>query len=348
MQELLGRLGALDPEASQGLRVIACFDELMSGGVALRGLLSAAAALAGVPVGFARKNQVLRITSRGEELPGEPPAARIEATIRGEATVWIERHPEQALANDAIILERLALAARLRIDPASRTTGLDAVKRDLATLLDRSSKRQDLITAAARLHLTAGAKYRALAAPLFASWKLRPHGPEDVIWTASGPVHVVVVRDGSAASGAPLGLGIAATTEELALSFRTALIALKLHDGLSTDPVHADDFGGLAELLADLPEDDRPDRDAAAIDDLMRHPWGEMTVASLVATSSIREAAREAGVHHSTMTTRVDALIAGLGFDPLTGLGRTRLGIAYLRWRLRHSRVFELPQPAGT
>ncbi len=56
MQELLGRLGALDPEASLGLRVIACLDQLMSGGVAVHGLLSAAAALAGAPTGFAQNN----------------------------------------------------------------------------------------------------------------------------------------------------------------------------------------------------------------------------------------------------------------------------------------------------
>jgi len=38
MQELLGRLTALDPEASHSLRVIACFDELIAGDVGVRGL----------------------------------------------------------------------------------------------------------------------------------------------------------------------------------------------------------------------------------------------------------------------------------------------------------------------
>lgn len=53
MQELLGRIAKLDPEASLGLRVIACFDELMAGEVNSHALASAAAALAGCPAAFA-------------------------------------------------------------------------------------------------------------------------------------------------------------------------------------------------------------------------------------------------------------------------------------------------------
>ena len=47
MQELLGRIARLDPSASLGLRVIACFDELVVGNVNTRALLSAAASLSG-------------------------------------------------------------------------------------------------------------------------------------------------------------------------------------------------------------------------------------------------------------------------------------------------------------
>lgn len=48
MQELLGRISDLDPTASLGIRVIACFDELVAGKVNIHGLLATAAALAGV------------------------------------------------------------------------------------------------------------------------------------------------------------------------------------------------------------------------------------------------------------------------------------------------------------
>jgi hypothetical protein len=52
------------------------------------------------------------------------------------------------------------------------------------------------------------------------------------------------------------------------------------------------------------------------------------------------------GVHRGTMQASVDTIADMVGFDPLDGPGRTRLGIAYLVWRLRHSRVLELPAPS--
>ena len=61
---------------------------------------------------------------------------------------------------------------------------------------------------------------------------------------------------------------------------------------------------------------------------------------------SSRQAARLADVHHSTMQARIDTMIERLGFDPLEGYGRARLGVAWLVWRLRNSRVLELPTPA--
>ncbi|MBL4859006.1 MAG: helix-turn-helix domain-containing protein, partial [Erythrobacter sp.] len=69
------------------------------------------------------------------------------------------------------------------------------------------------------------------------------------------------------------------------------------------------------------------------------------TVAAILATQSVREAARRAGVHHSTLSTRVDVISAALGFDPLDGFGRARLGLAYLSHRLRRSKVLDLPAP---
>ena len=65
----------------------------------------------------------------------------------------------------------------------------------------------------------------------------------------------------------------------------------------------------------------------------------------MVRSHSLRQAARAAGVHHSTMQSRLETVTATLGFDPFEGYGRTRLGTAYLVWRLRHSRVLDLPAP---
>lgn len=345
MQELLGRLTALDPDASQVLRVIACFDELMAGGVAVHGLLSAAAALSGASAGLDRGDHVVRVDPRGESMPAGAgaDAPRLQCPVSEGAVVWIERDPAQLLPNDAIILERLALALRVRLDPHMDVSML---RRDVSTVVDAAATTAERREAAGRLRITASAPHRVLAAPLFATWAEHPAGPDDVVATPYGPVHITIVGADADASGSPLGLGVAAGVDDLPASLRTALIALRLHDGTSTAPFCADDLGGLAEVLADLDDTDRPDRDAAGLSQVIDHPWGQATIDALVRASSVREAARLAGVHHSTMAMRVDAIGQALGFDPMSGLGRTRLGLAFLRWRLRESHVLVLPAPA--
>lgn len=51
MKELAGRLSALDPEASETLKVIAYFDKLVDGRVGPDGMLRGAAVLCGAPMG---------------------------------------------------------------------------------------------------------------------------------------------------------------------------------------------------------------------------------------------------------------------------------------------------------
>jgi hypothetical protein len=211
----------------------------------------------------------------------------------------------------------------------------------MSLLLDRESPVEKRREAAARLGLATNEKYRVVVAPLFATWTQHPRGPEDVVATAHGPVHAAVVGIETAAAASPLGIGSIAEVDALDRSFRTALIALRLHDSASGDGSRADDLGGLAEMLADLPEDRRDDGDQGAVELVTLHPWGPSTIDALVRAGSVREAARIAGVHHSTMTDRVEVIAATLGFDPMSGIGRTRLGLAFLRWRLRTSRVLE-------
>lgn len=336
MQELLGRLRALDPDASAGLRVIACFDELMSGGVGAHGLQSAAAALAGRPVAFRRGASVRVVDPRGEVVAASPPPASTTAVL-DDSDVWIVgSRPEKS---DAMILERLSLALRLRLGADEGTP----TRRDLAVALDDEAPDAERRDAAARLGVVGPRRHRVVVAPLFAEWTRHPGGPEDVVPSPSGPVHVILAPESVEVSASPVGVGVAVDPLDLGLSFRTAMIALRLHDGASPEPSFADDLGGLAEILADLPTRGRPESDAAALDPVMSAAWGPRTVEALVRTSSVREAARSAGVHHSTMTQRLETLTTALGFDPLDGLGRTRLGLAWLLWRLEHSRVLEMP-----
>lgn len=71
MQELLGRIARIDPNSSLGLRVIACFDELIVGNVNTRALLAAAASLAGCTAGFRESGSQaeMRVSPRGGDRP---------------------------------------------------------------------------------------------------------------------------------------------------------------------------------------------------------------------------------------------------------------------------------------
>lgn len=351
MQELLGRIARLDPSASLGLRVIACFDELIVGNVNTRALLSAAASLAGCTAGFEQDSPTrrARVTPRGQLLTAADAARPVSdevswpvATAEG-LSVWLEREGD-ALPNDAIILERLALAVRIRHGRARSTADQ---RRDLALLVDGDVPVEDRLAAAGALGLNGSREYRIVAAPLFAVWENHPSGPEDVVPTVHGPIHVLVLSEGDGLElvrASPAGTGVAALPRELHHSFRTAMVSLRLCDPPRLPSVRADEFGGLIRLLADAPEGGHhPDADR--LDDLAGHLWAAETFEAVIRSQSIRSAARLAGVHHSTMQARVDTITGALGFDPFDGFGKPRLGTAYLVWRLRRSRVLDLPAP---
>ena len=79
MQELVGRLTALDPEASETLKVVSYFDTLVAGAVGLDSLLRGAAVLSGAVAGYAPPSSSpvrrdVRIAPTGETLE-KPDAA---------------------------------------------------------------------------------------------------------------------------------------------------------------------------------------------------------------------------------------------------------------------------------
>ncbi|OZC57123.1 hypothetical protein CH289_04340 [Rhodococcus sp. RS1C4] len=52
-----------------------------------------------------------------------------------------------------------------------------------------------------------------------------------------------------------------------------------------------------------------------------------------------------ARVDHSTMRSRLDYVQDAMSLAPMSGNGRIRRGLGYLRYRLATPHVFELPPP---
>lgn len=341
MQELLTRLKTLDPNASLALRVIACFDELVRGGVNSQALLGAAASLSGCVAGFSRSSSAstMRVSPSGDVLSQPGPPAPSSALEVDDLVVWIEREGSPQ-ANDAMILERLALALAIRHGHRAE----DPLRR-LGVLLDAAADAAERRAAAAKLGLASRGRYRVVSLPLFATWSHHPEMLEDVVSTRFGPMHVgVLPAEVTNVEARPCGIGAAMGVEALHRSFATSLVSLRLCTLPTVPVVVADDYGGLVELLAQCSMD-QPLLDVEELELVMQHSWATCTLDALLRSSSVREAARLAEVHHSTMQTRLETIRDLLPFDPLDGMGRTRIGIAFLAWRLRHSSVLDLPAP---
>ncbi len=124
------------------------------------------------------------------------------------------------------------------------------------------------------------------------------------------------------------------------------MVALRLCDGNREPFVDADSYLGIIELLPDA-SGTRTGADVDCIAAVMQHGWARPTFDAILATPSVRQEARFASVHHSTMQTRIDAVHETVGFGPVVGYGRLRLGVACLRHRPSTSRVLDLPTPLG-
>ncbi|MYS93599.1 MULTISPECIES: helix-turn-helix domain-containing protein [Streptomyces] len=214
---------------------------------------------------------------------------------------------------DAVILERAAGVLRLVLD---RTRGR-APADDPAlveTLLDGTAPEAARLHAARRLGLDTSVPARALA-PLNERPRVVPAGTQ-------------------ADAVGRLGVGPAVPVLELPRSWTEARTALRFTaEGTPQDPgprvVYAEELGGIA-LLADLvvpgaepPPDVRALETAAATT-----PWLSATLHAVASTASLRAAASEINVHHSTLQDRLAHAEHLLGWPVRTPQGRLRLQLA--------------------
>lgn len=316
MQELVGRLTALDPEASESLKVITYFDALVSGGAGTEALLRAAAALSGATAGATIGDRTLRRDPSGRHVEGDRPmrVGPVRPIPTGE--VWLEREGEPH-ANDEMVVERLALATEL-VESRHRP---DAA---IHVAIDHERPSADRLAALARLRLDPGTRARAIAVPLDSD------APASVpVATGAGMVRAVI-DDGSAIVSGRAGLGMWGRADALADSWRTAVIALRVTDGRHPI-VDATDLGAML-LMAEAYDPAAAPHDVRMLAGLDARSREVLT--ALVEAESLRAASAALGMHHSSVQARHESLTGELGYDPRSPLGRARYVAADLLLRL--------------
>lgn len=323
MQDLLGRLTALDPDASETLKVVAYFDALVARSVGVESMLRGAAVLSGATVGVRHDSQIVRVAAGGERVePREPDESWMQRESGQDAVAWIERDGEPH-TNDAMILERLALA--LGIVRARRSVGAEsAVELAISSYASVDERASALL----RLRMP-DATLRVVASPPDPA-PLAQH-PSSVVATRHGLTRATILdaaTDPSSAwpagSAPRLGVGLTVPGVDLPDSWAAALIAVRLTS--EAEPaVHAVDLGA-ALIVAQVADSEALHPDAAALRSLDQRTLELLD--ALAEERSVRGAAARIGRHHSSIQERLTSLIDTLGYDPRTARGHTRYALA--------------------
>ncbi|WP_440710943.1 helix-turn-helix domain-containing protein [Herbiconiux sp. YIM B11900] len=333
----MGRLTALDATATESLKVIAYFDALVDGHANVDVLLRGAAILSGCAAGFRADGRTVRVDASGARRPGSADAEWPSHSFGDGGHAWIEREGA-AHTNDAMILERLALALDIALE---RTSPSAASRRALEVVLDADSPAEARSAALARLRLDGGSSYRAVAVPAATVWTSAAE-PSVVLRTPAGSVRAVVVGARAAealnrSSDGRMGIGLAVAPDALDASWASALVALRLTS--PREPVQEADRLGVVLALAASAETARTAPDVVAMAELIRaQPHLEQFLEVLADAESVRAAAQQLRLHHSTVQAKLTSLEHALGFDPRTPRGRVRLALTLALHRLCHAR----------
>ncbi|MCV0336292.1 hypothetical protein [Microbacterium sp.] len=323
MQDLLGRLTALDPDASETLKVVSYFDALVARSVGVESMLRGAAVLSGATVGQRDGQHIVRVRADGVRIdPVEPSPSWPVRESGPDAVAWIEREGD-AHSNDAMILERLSLA--LGIIRARRTVGPESA---VELAISSYAGAEERAAALPRLRLSAG-MLRLVASPPEPA--PLPTHPSAVVATRHGLTRATIidaqtdVREVWPDTAAlRLGVGLAGPGDQLPQSWASALVAVRL-----TSPgepvVDAADLGALL-LVADAAESSPLHPDAAALAALDAR--SRELLDAVAEEQSVRAAATRLGRHHSSVQERLTVLVETLGYDPRTSRGHARYVLA--------------------
>ncbi|MEV5410265.1 helix-turn-helix domain-containing protein [Thermopolyspora sp. NPDC052614] len=339
MEELAGRLAALDPEAGAALKVVVYFDRLVEGRANLEAIVRGAAVLAGRPARLVDEARHLRIrvTAEGVRQDRTDPADPAWPCVTADgATLWLER-PGASGPVDLMVLDRAAKAVMTTLE---RTRGRAAPADDAALIelvLDETASEPSRVHAAHRLGLRTDVPVRALA--------LGGPGGKVEARVAEGrrfPGRTIPLRH-PAGEGRRTGVGPAVPFSELPSSWRAARVAVRFAaDGTDQDPgpstVYADELGGLAVLAGAVGPETPPVADVEALERAgTTAPWMLRTLHAAAHAPSLRAAASDLTIHHSTLRDRLVHAERVLGWNVRETSGRLRLQLAFALRRLhRH------------
>ncbi|MDX2694110.1 PucR family transcriptional regulator [Streptomyces ipomoeae] len=335
MRDLIGRLEVVDDAAASALGVIDHFDSLVEERAPLAAVVRAAAALAGCAAGLhdAGRGLTRRYASDGRALPDEtgPSQARARAAVPGRpgSWVWLERSGTDGPL-DALILERSAKA----VQTLTRDSAPPSADAAVRIACDPDASEADRRDAARRLGLTTGT-VTVVVSDSAGPWT--PHG------TRVGK-HVVTLLRGTPVLPPDVraGTAVAGESAHLPTALEQARVALRLADrvdGPGPSVVAFDSLGALAAVAERITP-----QEAGAVGDVLRldevrvtRPWVIDTLQAVLDQASLRQAASELHVHHSTLQERLTWLVSQLGYAITKPGGRQRAAVALLLWRIAHS-----------
>ncbi|MFV0457871.1 MAG: helix-turn-helix domain-containing protein [Actinomycetales bacterium] len=333
MRDLIGQFSAVDDDAASVLRVISHFDTLVERRAGLSSFVRAAAALSGYPAGLRDPAgaRVLRSAPDGVPLPEAPLSqewSRHVVDVDSGVIVWLEHAaPSPVLA---LVLERFAGGVRVTLDRTRQGLSYaDAVR----IAIDEDSDTRTRDVALRRLAVAEPAMVLALDAgdvPVERTGipdRLTAQVLDVRACILPSPLHGVQLR-----APARAGAAMAKRAADLPQAWNRALVALRFagHTGLHGPVVHYEELGAIATVAEAVSQESASaDPDVTRLRELTReHGWPISTLEAVLASSSLRQAATQLHIHHSTLQERLSRLEVWLGFSPISPAGRIRVGLA--------------------
>ncbi|MFV0434856.1 MAG: hypothetical protein ACK5LO_12840 [Leucobacter sp.] len=231
-----------------------------------------------------------------------------------------------------MIAERLAFGVAL-------LDGRRGGARGVEVALDPAHPAQERLAALARHRVDTTTPLRVVATLLEDP---APPGPSAVVPTRFGLLRATIDATGELQHSGRIGFGLRGRPDEAPRSWDAAIIALHLTDADHVPAFDATELGAMLQLVqAHDPSNPHDDvRALAELDDRSRE-----VLLALVEADSLRSAAAELGMHHSTIQSRHEALTLALGYDPRSNLGKMRYIAAGLLYRFTDSLPPYLGEP---